>query len=597
MGALLSPIQELAQPLIDHLLAALPFLVAAVAVLALMAYGYTQLHNAVLRLRQRRLDYKETGGEHSWNRPDTWFKLHPVEYLVIKGEILANEGIIELYAASVKFIRKLKEKEKARKEAWRSPFPEAVKRAIAESNVPDGSKLDARKQIKKAALQVQVRDLPEGVYVGTRKKKKKVAIKEDEPTEAQLKKIRRAEERERIAEEKHKRANHFRIDLGYVGKDPAVIEKVEGRLVTQLGLKDIRRFDDGDPAHLSFVAHREKVIDPLTESTINVEWLNEHKATNPYALPLAIKRDGTPLVYNMHHGMCGGASGTGKGSFIQAMIWQLADQVEKGLVELWFIDPKWSEAKLYERNPSSLFKHISVGMDEEAMRRHAETIHKLKTLIARRIAKDNTSIEEGNVQDGRDFDATRQDPMIVVFIDEYPTLYSGLNLLGKDGKAPQAELLQIVATGRSLGVFVEGATQKFDKTILEAVRDNIANWWLLGQDSAYYNDLFLGEGARDAGFDTTAIPRSSKATGYHTAGIGYAKDESGAPVAFRLPFINKEDMGSLIRRFRALDGLPTKPIVYNDESGDDGEFTITETQEEDELPDLELIDFDESSGF
>ncbi|WP_271983012.1 FtsK/SpoIIIE domain-containing protein [Pseudoclavibacter terrae] len=559
MSALFDSIGNLVQPLIGWFIELLPVLIGGLVVISLLVWLYTRLHNKLAQLGQRWLGYEEG---HSFWHASTWFKIEPLNHFRAKAKILANDEIVSVYVPMnrrEKYMRNLRDKEKPRKLAWLSAFPDGVKMIIAATPTPSGKILNARKLISYVAKQIEVCSLPEGVYVS------------GDPDK------------------------HYRINLATVGKDPATIEKIENNLLTQLALYGgIDKYDSGNPTQLSYIAHEAKVIDPLTEQKIGVDWLNEHKATSPYALPLAITREGKPLIYNMHHGMCGGASGTGKGSFIQAMIWQLADQVEKGLVEIWIVDPKWSEAKLYERNRSSLIKHISVGMDEDGMRRHAETIHKLKSLIARRIAQDNTSIEEGKVQDGRDFKATRENPMIVVFIDEYPTLYSGLNLLGKDGKAPQAELLQIVATGRSLGVFIEGATQKFDKTILEAVRDNIANWWLLGQDSAYYNDLFLGEGARAAGYDTTAIPRSSLANDYATAGIGYAKDESGAPVAFRLPFVSKEDMGALIRRFQALDGKRTPPVVVMEENPDDGKFAITDSDDyEEELPNLELIDFDD----
>jgi hypothetical protein len=553
-------LKELIEPLISLASQWLPYAAGALLIIMLVVRGSIV---AMVRFGQRWAGYEEG---HRFFQPRSWFKIEPKKHFEVKGKILANEEMRKLYAPEARYTRDLRDKERAWKLAFLSPFPAAVKAAVRDGDTPKGKKLDARKLVATAARRIEVCSLPEGIYVSGDLSK------------------------------------HYQIKLATVGKDPAVIERVENNLLTQLNLRGgIRRIVSDDPTTLCYEAHEEKVIDPLTETKIGVDWLDEHKATSPYALPLAIKRDGQPLVYNMHHGMCGGASGTGKGSFFQALIWQLADQVEKGVVELWFIDPKWSESKLYERNPSSLFKHISVGMDEDAMRLHAETIHKLKMLISRRIAKDNTSIEEGKVEDGRDFDASKEDPMVVLFIDEYPTLYNGFNILGKEGKIPQAELDQIVATGRSLGVFVEAATQKFSKTILEAVRDNIANWWILGQDSAYYNDLFLGEGAREAGYDSTAIPRSSKADGYSTAGIGFAKDESGAPVAFRLPFVSKEDMGALIRRFQASDGKRPRsnqtPVVTggSDDYRRDERLAITDEDDDypEELPSLELISFDE----
>ncbi|MGO2188043.1 MAG: FtsK/SpoIIIE domain-containing protein [Microbacterium gubbeenense] len=553
---LLAPIYEIIKPLIDVLIGSLPVVLIAAALIAV--FGRIGLAG-LIKLGQRWAGYEE--GHRSWN-PANWFKLEPKKHFEVKGKILANEAIRELYAPASHYTKDLGEKEKAWKLAFLSPFPRAVKASIKASNTPKGKKLDARRQIAAAARAIEVCSLPEGVYVSGDLSK------------------------------------HYQIKLATVGKDPATIEKVENNLLTQLALSGgIQKIESGDPTTLSYVAHEEPVIDPLTEKKIGVEWLDEHPAKSPYSLPLAIKQDGGVLYYNLHHGICGGASGTGKGSFIQAMIYQLAPFVKKGTVELWGIDPKWSELKLYHRNPSKLFKRISVGMDEEAMRSHAETIADLKELIARRIAQDTTSIEEGKVEDGRDFTATKENPIVILFIDEYPTLYNGFNLLGKDGKKPQAELDQIVATGRSLGIFVEAATQKFDKALLEAIRDNIANWWLLGQPSPYFNDLFLGENAKAEGYDSTAIPRSGKANGYKTAGVGFAKGEDGKPAKFRLPFISKDDMAALIRGFLTDEDRAVSAEIFVDytDEDDDGDFSIVDEGET--LPELESFEMDDFDDF
>jgi hypothetical protein len=602
MNDLLAPLFELARPLIDLLVEALPFILAALLVVGLLAYGYTRLHNAALRLRQRRRDYKATGGESSWKKPRSLFALHPVEYLIIKGKILANEGIIELYAPAAKFIRDLKEKEKARKDAWRSPFPDAVKATIAETPVSAGKKLDARKQIKKAAAQVQVQDLPKGIYVGPPTKKNDDHVDVSELSDKQIQKRERAMERQRIADERHKRENHFRIDLGYVGKDPAVIEKVEGRLVTQLGLKKIRRFKGGDTAHLSFIAHREEVIDPLEQEPILVKFLDDNPATDPMSVPLAMKQDGTPWMWGVHHTLILGTSGSGKGSPLQAAIHQLAPFVAKGVVQFYGIDPKRSEFKMYADHPTSLFKRISLGMSDEGMETHAETISILKAIVDKRSEENETSVDEDNVEDGRTFVATREKPLIIFLVDEYPTLKEGFDQLGPRGKKPQSELRQVISTGRSLGVYLMTATQDGEKSTIDAIKKNISRWLLLRQNSEYMNDkVFLYDGAAADGFDSTAIPASGEDDGYKTAGLGYVKDEAMGAIKIRFPFISKHDMARTVRWFQAHDAeqrqskaKPQRSIGTGNDQADGG-FSITDQDEEDsnELPNLELIDFDE----
>lgn len=552
MKELLTPLYEMAKPLIDGLLEALPLLIAACLILwAIIRFGLASL----IKRAQRWAGYEEG---HKVLKPSTWFKIEPRKHFEVKGQILANETIRELYAPAARYTRDLREKERALKLAWLSPFPNAVRASIKSAHTPKGKKLDARRQIAEAAKRIEVCSLPDGIYVSGDLSK------------------------------------HYQIKLATVGKDPSTIERVESNLLTQLALVGgIQKIENGDPTKLSFAAHEEEVIDPLTEKKIGTEWLDENPPSSPYSLPLAVTQSGKAYTFNLHHSLCGGASGSGKGSFFQTIIYQQARFVREGIVELWALDPKWSEFKLYHKHWSQLFKRISVGIDEDAMRSHAELISDLKAIIAQRIAQDNTSIEEGKVEDGRDFDASKENPVIILFIDEYPTLYNGLNLLGRDGKKPQAELDQIVSTGRSLGIYVVTATQKFDKTILEALRDNIANFYLLRQTSQYFNDLFLGDGAKAAGYDSTAIPMSSKANGYKTAGIGYIKDEEGYPVKTRLPFISKEDMGRLVRSFQTDEQKVASPDLFVDftDEDDDGDFSITETEEPQVEP--EILDFED----
>lgn len=156
--------------------------------------------------------------------------------------------------------------------------------------------------------------------------------------------------------------------------------------------------------------------------------------------------------------------------------------------------------------------------------------------------------------------------------------------LGKPGAATMTLLTEILAQGRSLNVFVIGATQAVDTELLGRMRVNFANIMLLRQESAYYNDLFLGEKAKERGFDSTGIPMSSKANGYAYAGIGYVKEDTGEPVKVRFAYSSDEDLAELIQRypkddFGASDGFDT----INSEPDKNEEAT----EQNNTLPDLE----------
>lgn len=161
--------------------------------------------------------------------------------------------------------------------------------------------------------------------------------------------------------------------------------------------------------------------------------------------------------------------------------------------------------------------------------------------------------------------------------------------------------------GRSFGVYVVLATQRSEKDILDSVRPNITVPIILRQPSEYMNDLFLYKGAAKDGYDSTSIPPSTKPH-YETAGIGYTIDEKGQPTKFRSAFVGREDIGRLIREFRALDGLGMNPGEFKkiaDEADatkaafadtladedDDGDFSITEERVLPELPDFNLDEF------
>jgi hypothetical protein len=585
MSDLFTAIYEMAKPLIDLIIDALPFVL--VGLVLAMLVGRAALAT-LIKIGQRWAGYEEG---HRLLAPRTWFKIEPKAHFKIKGEILANGAIRELYAPEARYTRDQRDKERAWKLAWLSPFPKAVKASIADSNTPKGKKLDARKQVKEVARSIEVCHLPEDQPVANGLRKKDAPKGETET------------EREKRLRRQHSinEANHFRINLATMGKDPAVIERIEKNLLTQLNLKGgIMKLDQNDPTIVAYLAHKEIPVDPLTEG-ITVEYLDEHRAKIVYELVLGIDKAGKPLIYKLHHTLILGASGAGKGSPIQSIIWQLAPFVKSGICEFHAVDPKRAEFALYAKFPSKLFKRISLGSSDEDMRDHAETIAHLLQIINRRALNAPLSITEGEVEDGRNFEASEDNPVIVFFIDEFPSLFEGFKKLGRDGVVPLSELEQVISMGRSFGVYVVLATQRSEMSRLEAVRPNIAVPIILRQPSDHMNDLFLGKGAMAAGYDSTAIPMSTKPH-YETAGTGYTLNEMGRPVKGRFAFVSREDIGRLIREFRDLDENEFRLAVQEEEARelsddplDDGDFAITDQGEE--LPELETFELDDFDDF
>lgn len=527
-----------------------PWIAGAAAVLIALRLCLTLLIRWIYRWWS--WEYKR-----SFLDPRSWFLIQPKHQFKAKAKLIAHEDIRAFYSPPDmrnSYTATIREGQGNWKLAWLSPFPKAVGAAIRETtNLQEGQKLRGVKFIREVARHITVRDLPRGIYTGGDPRK------------------------------------HFRIDFEAMGKDPEAIARLEGRISTQLQLNGgLEPYKSGEAHILSYIAHREKVIDPLTESPIGMEWLKENPAKSPMALPMAIRQDGKPWLFGLHHTLINGTSGSGKGSPLQTVIFQEAPFIMEGKTQLYGIDPKRSELKLYADYPTSLFKRISMGMSDEAMREHAETISILKAIVDRRSETSETSIEAGNVKDGRTFKATKERPLIIFLIDEFPTLMEGFNQLGRDGKKPLGELRQIISTGRSLGVYLITATQDSDQKTVDPVRKNISNWIVLRQGSKYMNDLFLYDGAAKDGFDSTAIPSSGEADGYRTAGIGYVRDEILGAVKIRFPFIGPEDIGALIRSFQEHDG-------EQQTASSTGSKSISRQEHEDEevaLEDFDLSDYE-----
>jgi hypothetical protein len=581
--------EGLFKPLLDRLSDALPHIIGVIVVGLIIGYAYTWLHNRAAQLRQRRREWKLNGGAWKLFKPNTWTPIQSREHFSAKHDLLKNETIRNTYAPPEKFTRELREKERAWKLAWLSPFRDAVKASIKDTITPKDKKLEARTQVRVAAQAVRVGDLPPGVFVGTAKQN----VPEQETERQKVARLKR--------QEAEKRLNHFRVDLSYMGKDPATIQRLQG--VVQTAAKGrVELLNSEDPTGLTFIVHRKKVIDPLTQSMVSAEYLREHRATSPYDLVLGIRQDGEPAHFLTHHTMVLGASGSGKGSPIQASILQLAPFVKQGTVELYGIDPKRAEFALYDRFRSPLFKSITLGSNDDDLRGHAQTINHLLSLIDERSRNVDLSIDEGAVEDGRDFTATKKTPMVMFYIDEFPSLFRGFEKLGKDGKTPLAELEQVISMGRSFGVYVMLATQRGEKSLLDSVRPNITNPVLLRQPSQYMNTLFLGDDSIANGFDSRKIPPSTKPK-YETAGIGYTLDALGEPMKLRYAYTSKDDMAALIREFRAIDENEFDQFKKEDAarkraaeaealSNDGSGFAITD-EDDNELPELEPFVLDD----
>lgn len=424
------------------------------------------------------------------------------EAFPLKQELLEHGDIVEFFAPN-KNHRKtgVDGKKPQPQQAWLSPFATAVRAANKrhKHNVKGGVIL-ARAQVHEAARAITVATLPESM----------------QPANAG--------------------ADHFSIDLQLNGQPDSKVKALASVIRSQLGLHSLEQAEAPDYRTLRLIGHASDPVDPLTSRKAGAEFFTDHAAKAPSKLPLALAADGSVWSLPMHHTLILGMTGSGKGSPLQGTIRQLAPFINDGRARIYGIDHKNIELDPYQK--SSLFERYAV--DGEAARALIEHVNQL---MQKRAASKKVDLEAGEL--GRSMAYTRETPLILFVIDEFLSLLLELQST-KEGQESIRLLTEVVAKGRSLGVILMAATQEADKELIGRMRNNFANFIVLKQPSAYFNDLFLGEAAAANGFDSTKIKPANQANGYATAGIGYVKGETGEPVRVRFAYSSDRDISDLI---------------------------------------------------
>lgn len=257
-----------------------------------------------------------------------------------------------------------------------------------------------------------------------------------------------------------------------------------------------------------------------------------------------------PWSTHPHQTLIVGAPASGKGSVIQGIIHELAPSVEAGTVQFYGIDPKESELRPYAG--TALFEKLSLGYDEAALNSHAELIIEVRRAMAARGDQHSVGLSvPGDLS--RSFSESAESPMVVLIVDEFASLLRGFQGLGSQGATASTALMEILIMGRSFGFYVVAAAQDVDKAAIGRMRESFPRVIVLRHYSRYFNDLLLGEGAAERGFDATAIPAATAFNGYATAGIGFQRISGADPVKVRFPFVSDEEVFELAKEFSSAD--------------------------------------------
>ncbi|OFT21860.1 hypothetical protein HMPREF3176_00770 [Dermabacter sp. HMSC08H10] len=208
---------------------------------------------------------------------------------------------------------------------------------------------------------------------------------------------------------------------------------------------------------------------------------------------------------------------------------------------MWGIDTKAADIEFF--SGTTLFENIATDAEGAVW-----TINKVRAEMEKRAQ--SMKVNYDNKETGTNCKPTRKTPWNFLIIDELFSAKKDLLELGKPGKSAWNNLLQIAAKGRALGFYIVAASQFADKNNIDDLRANIVNWIILRQDNAYFNDLFLGEGARENGYDSTLIPRSTPSNGYKYSGIGFVREETGTPKKIRFAYLSEDDLFEFAKQYR-----------------------------------------------
>ncbi|MFJ6474716.1 type IV secretory system conjugative DNA transfer family protein [Micrococcus luteus] len=424
--------------------------------------------------------------------------------------LLSNRKIIQTYAPAAQFVTDVAEgTRRPRTNAWLSPYARAVKATVKrQGRTPRTQFFDARAQIRHAADNVTIRPLNDD---------EQRLILTDDPARA------------------------YAIDLAYDGKPKDDIKALEPVIRTQLGLKVVETVDTGDPYTLTLIVSKDTYRDPLEQANNGFEFFREHPAATPMKLPMAVTSSGDVWSLPTHHTLIYGLTGSGKSGPIIASIIQLAPFVRKGRVKLYAIDPKRED--LYPFLHTGLFERIATTREEIT-----ELLQDYESLLNDRINGGTSS----------------KAALHVLFMDEAITTQ---NMLSKDrdGKAALISLENVITMGRSNGFYMYFASVIGTVEKLGTLRAQCVNQFVFRQDSQHINDVMLGAGAAERGYDSRTIRKANVANGYATSGIGYTVKEDGDPVKIRMAYASKEDLRDFINA-NTPEGKPHVRI-HSDENG------------------------------
>lgn len=308
------------------------------------------------------------------------------------------------------------------------------------------------------------------------------------------------------------------------GQQPEDFEQVLGRLSNAFkartaGIRHLK------PGKIALDLQRREPFDemvvplpPLADSADEVDLSDLEIGCDEYGRKFALD-----LLAKDLHILLGGETGAGKGSWLWAILRNLAPLIRTGRARLWVIDPKGG-MEFGAGRP--MFHRFADNEDDglAVLREYVDTLDATKLRLGR----------EGT----RQAEVSTDTPLEVLLVDELAALtnYGSREVV----RAAEPLLLKALTQYRAVLGRVIGATQ-------EPTKDNIPMRGLfptkiaLRLDSPSYVDMCLGEGMRDMGAFADKIPA-------YLPGVAYVKkDGRREPLRVRAAYTSDEDIAELVR--------------------------------------------------
>lgn len=273
--------------------------------------------------------------------------------------------------------------------------------------------------------------------------------------------------------------------------------------------------------------------DPLETALDSFEWPAVFDKKNT---PIALNEYGKSVNWPFSHTLIVGATGSGKGSVLWALIRSLLPGRDAGLVEFYGIDPKFAE---FAGLDSGLFEELAFDADD---------IHDMLV----RLVNEMNERRDGS----RKFEASGERPYVILMIDEILSIRDGADK--KQAAEIDAALLYLLSKGRSLGMYVIGAIQRGDKAAVGAIRDYFGIRIGLRLSNATETNMVLGEGATDEGARNHLITPATEANDHKTAGLGWMRTDDGM-TRLRFPFTNDDYIEHVMTEYE------TEPVVEDED--------------------------------